>query len=228
MNTIYPLSSAIILTDSIFVEYGGNTGSSTVAQRNAGYFIAEEAVSRDISTLLLPVVVTGTYTWNEYTPELVTEWAYVDRVDVVRFIDAKGDTYYTITGTDNVYVSIRDQEYGIIDIHQLWRNCNCSSAASPYPYQVQVVYQAGLPTGTANYPNMLLALSTYADIVLNEIIGFGNEAPGGVGVQEFSNQSYREKRTKLGKTGFGSSARAQFVSRLLTSFRKLRYVKLGW
>ena len=90
-----------------------------------------------------------------------------------------------------------------------------------------MVYQAGLPTGTANQPNMLLALSTYADIVMNEIIGFGNEAPGGVGVQEFSNQSYREKRTKLGKTGFGSSARAQFVSRLLTSFRKLRYVKLG-
>ncbi|GAF73015.1 unnamed protein product, partial [marine sediment metagenome] len=72
------------------------------------------------------------------------------------------------------------------------------------------------------------ALSTYSDIIMNEIMGFGNEAPGGVGVQEFSNQGYREIRTKLGKTGFGSSARAQFVSNLLTSFRKHRYVKLGW
>ena len=228
MNGIYPLSSAIIMDDNIYELYGGDSIKGTDSQRAAAYFIAEEAVSRDISTLLLPVIITGTYSWNEYTPELITDWAYVHRVDAVRFIDTKGDIYYTITGTDNVYVSIRDQEYGIIDIQQLWRNCNCSSAASPYPYQVQVVYQAGLPTGTANHPNMLLALSTYADIVMNEIIGFGNEAPGGVGVQEFSNQSYREIRTKLGKTGFGSSARAQFVSRLLTSFRKLRYVKLGW
>jgi len=227
MNGIYPLSSAIIMDDDIYELYGGDSTKGTDSQRAAAYFIAEEAVSRDISTLLLPVIVTGTYTWNEYMP-LMTEWAYVHRVDEIRFIDIEGDTYYTISGTDNVYVSIKNQEYGIIDIHQLWGNCRCSSPANPYPYQVQAIYQAGLPTGTANHPNMLLALSTYSDIIMNEIMEFGNEAPGGVGVQEFSNQSYREIRTKLGKTGFGSSARAQFVSSLLTSFRKHRYVKLGW
>ena len=228
MNGIYPLSSVIIMDDDIYELYGGDSIKGTDGQRAAAYFIAEEAVSRDISTLLLPVIVTGTYTWDEYAPQLVTDWAYVHQIYEIRFIDTEGDTYYTISGTDNVYASIRDQEYGIIDIHQLWRNCNCSSSTRPFPYQVQMVYQAGLPTGTANYPNMLLALSTYSDIVLNEIMGYGNEAAGGVGVQEFTNQSYREVRTKLGKTGFGSSARAQFVSSLLTSFRKHRYVKLGW
>ena len=74
---------------------------------------------------------------------------------------------------------------------------------------------------------MLLALTTYSDMVLNQIEGFGNEADGLVGVDEFKNQDYSEKRHTLKNTAFGSSARSQFVSGLLTKLRKHRYVKLG-
>jgi len=228
MNSLYPLSSAIILTDEIFQDYGGDALLGTEEQRKAAYFIAERAVSEDISTFLLPVTVTGTYDYYEYMPKLKTDWAYVHSVDVIRFIDTEETIYYTISGTANVYASLRDQEYGIIDIHSIWGRCNCSSSSRPYPYQVQVVYTAGLPTGTANQPSMLLALTTYASIIMNEIIGFGNEAPGAVGVQQFSNQGYREVRTKLGKKIFGSSARAQFISDLLSPYKKIRYAKLGW
>jgi len=129
---------------------------------------------------------------------------------------------------DGVIPSNKDQGYGIIDIHSLWGNCNCVSSARPHPYQVQAVYTAGLPTGTANQPDMLLALTTYSTIIMNEIIGFGNEAPSAVGVQEFSNQEYREIRTKLGKKIYGSSAKAQLISDLLAGYRKTKYVKLGW
>ena len=227
MNGLYPLSSVIILDDDIFVAYGGNTGSSTAAMRSIAYFVAEEAVSRDLSTLLLPVTVTGTYTWLTYSPFIITDWAYVNKVDMIRFLDAKEDIYYSISGTDNIHASINNQTYGKIDIHTLFGNCNCVSQSHPYPYHIQVVYEAGLPTGTANQPNILLALTTYADMILNEIVGWGNESPGLVGVQEFRNQGYAEIRTKLGETQFGSSNRAQFISKLLSAYRLHRHVKLG-
>ena len=91
-------------------------------------------------------------------------------------------------------------------------------------YNVQIVYTAGLPSGTSFRSDVLLALTTYADIVINEITGYGNEAPGDIGVQDFSNQQYRESRVQLLRTQFGTSARAQFASKLLTSLRKMRYV----
>jgi len=228
MNALYPLSTAIIMTDDIFELYGGDSLLGTEEQRAAVYFIAEEAVSRDISTLLLPVVVTGTYTWEQYSPFIVTDWAYVHRVDIVRFVDTKEDIYYSISGTDNAYVSINDKTYGKIDIHSIFGNCQCVSSARPYPYQIQIVYQAGLPTGTATQPNMLLALTTYSKLVLNEIIGYGNESPGLVGVQEYRNQGYSELRTKLRQTKFGSSSQAQFIFDLLSSYKTYRNVKLGW
>jgi len=73
---------------------------------------------------------------------------------------------------------------------------------------------------------MLLALTTYSDMVLNQIEGYGNEADGLVGVKQFKNQDYSEMRHNLKITSFGSSARAQFVSDLLTSIRKYRFVRL--
>jgi hypothetical protein len=66
-----------------------------------------------------------------------------------------------------------------------------------------------------------------ADMVLNQIEGFGNEADGLVGVEAFKNQDYFEKRHNLKNTVFGSSAKAQFISNLFSRLRKHRYVKLG-
>lgn len=228
MNEQYPLSSAIILTDAIFEAYGGSTGISTAAQRGAAYFISEEAVSRYIPTLLLPVVVTGTYTWEEFTRYITTEWAYVSEVILTRFLDTQENIYYTVGGTANVYVSLRDGERGYVDVHSIFANCGCVSAGNPFPYKIQLVYRAGLPTGTANRPNTLLALSTYADEVLQEIVGFGTETPGIVGVQQWKNQDYSEVRTKLSKSAFGSSPRSQFVQNLLIGYKRRRNVKLGW
>jgi hypothetical protein len=85
------------------------------------------------------------------------------------------------------------------------------------------VYNAGLPTGTSTLPDILLALTTYAKIMLNELVGYGNEAPGDVGVEEYASQQYREVR-RLRNTDFGSSPQAVFVNRLLQGFRRHRYV----
>lgn len=227
MNQIYPYSAPIILNDDIFKLYGGDEMKTEVdEQRNAAYLIAEMTATQDLSTFLLPTTVTGTFF---YVPmqKLITDYAYVQSVDVVRFLDTKEYVYYAVTGTANVRMSLRNDTYGIIDMHHIFGNCNCHSHSRPYPYQVQVMYTAGLPTGTATQPDVLLALTTYADIIMNEIIGYGNEAPGDVGVQSFKNQQYTESRVALLRTSFGTSARANFAHKLLTRLRKHRFVGLG-
>lgn len=223
MNDIYPYSTPIILTEPIFQQYGGELEATTPDMRQIAYTVAEEFVTDDIGTFLLPTIVTGTYS---YSPSILTDYGYVNQVIMVRFLDTQERIYYSVSGTANVYASLRNDTYGIVDIHSVFGNCQCVSASQPYPYQVQVVYEAGLPTGTANNPRVLLGLVTAADMVLNQIEGYGNESDGLVGVDEFKNQDYSEKRHALKNTVFGSSARAQFVSGLFTKLRKHRYVGL--
>ncbi len=219
----YPYSAPVVLTDAIYVAYGGHTGTTTTAQRNAAFLIAEMAATEDIGSFLLPTTFTGTHT-PEYGRPLMLDYEYINSVDLVRFIDEQDAIYWSQAGTANYYVSIRGNgKRGIIDIDYLVAHCNCCSSGE-FPYKVQVIYNAGLQSGTSYHPDVLLALTTYAEIVINEIIGYGNEAPGDIGVQDFTNQQYKESRVALLRTQFGTSARAQFATKLLTRLRKLRYV----
>lgn len=214
----YPFSSPVVLTDVLFVQYGGHTGNSVQAQRTAAYHIAEKAVTEDVGTYLKPVTVTGTFSYDQTCP-IRLEHAYINSVNAVFFFNIEEDMYWSVTGTGNCYVSLRNSDYGLVDLHQLMHGCGCGS-----PYKVQVSYNAGFSSGTAYQPDVLLALTTYADIILNEIIGYGNEAPGDIGVQSFSNQSYSENRISLMHTVYGDSARAQFAHKLLSKYRIYRYV----
>jgi hypothetical protein len=223
---IYPYSSPIIMTNDIFQAYGGVLDGSTPALREIAYVVAEQFVTDDIGTFLLPTIVTGTQVYDSRHSPYITEYSYVSRIILVRFLDTQERVYYSISGTANVYASLRNDTYGIVDIHNIFGNCQCATSLQPFPYQVQIVYEAGLPTGTANNPKNLLALTTVSDMVLNQIEGFGNEADGLVGLDEFKNQDYSEKRHQLKETVYGSSARAQFVSNLLVGLRKHRYVRL--
>jgi len=218
---IYPYTSPIILNDLLFDKYGGDATLGTSAQRSIAYLMAEETVSESLKTFLLPTTVTGTFA--RVTPTILLDHAYINSVAVVRFIDTEESIYFTASGSTSAYFSLRNDVYGIVDLHYLVANCNCSHGVLTYPYKVQIVYNAGLPTGTANQPNVLMALSTYATIMMNEIIGYGNEAPGDVGVEEYSSQQYREVR-RLKNTDFGASPKAIFANRLLRSLRKHKFV----
>ena len=223
----YPYSSSIILNDTIYLSYGGVTGSSTTAQRNAAYLLSEMMVSEALETFLLPTTVTGTYLYNKLSPFVILDHTYIQTVNHVWFIDTKETIYWDQAGTANIYVSLRSGDYGLVDLHYIVGSCNCHSNSNPFPYQVNIAYTAGLPTGTANRPDILLALTEYAKIVVNEIIGFGNEAPGDIGVQDFQNQQYREIRVKLLRTAFGTSAKAQFIDRLVSKYKMRRWVGLS-
>ena len=223
---IYPYSSPIILTDVIYEEYGGNLDTALDVQRQAAYLISEMEASEYLETFLLPTTVTGTFQYDPRRYGVMLNYAYVNSINVVRFLDNKEYCYWAQTGTANVHVSLRNDGYGIMDIHTIVGNCACHNHGNPYPYQIQVMYTAGFPVGVATQPDFLLALVTYADIILNEIIGYGNEAPGDVGVQEFRAQMYSERRVGLLRTDFGTSPRAQFIKKLLQKYKLRRQVGL--
>lgn len=218
----YPYNSAIILTDTIFNLYGGHTGSSVAAQRQAAYYIAEREASEDINTFFLPTIVTGTYIYNPLH-QFILEQGYVTKIIQTNYICQDEDVFHTVLGTANDEVTLVNGEYGTVVING---GCNVCGGSIAYPYKVQFVYEAGLPSGTSFRPDILLGLSTYADVILNEIQGYGNEAPGDIGVQDYRNQQYSESRVALLRTAFGTSARAQFIHKLFTKFRKYRWVGL--
>ncbi len=219
---LYPYNAPLILTDDIFADYGGDPEKATSKQRKLAYRMAEMTATEELNSFLLPTTVTGTY-FYPFTNPIITEYAYINQVILTRFIDTEEKIYWTVSGTANIYVSLRDNEYGIIDVHSLIGTCNCHSASRAYPYQVQVVYNAGLPSGTSYQPDILMGLVTYADIILNEIVGYGNEGPGDVGIENFNNQGYAEVR-RIKNTTFGSSPRAIFAQRMFQRLRRLRYV----
>lgn len=221
MTNYYPYTAPIILDDDVFELYGGDITLGVSNQRQIAYWIAEQEVSNNLKTFLKPTIVSGTYdpAWK-----IILEHTYINSVDVVRFIDTQENIFFTASGTTSGYYSIDRDDYGTIDLHYLTGVCNCQTALS-YPYKVQVVYNAGLPTGTSMQQNVLLALSTYSKIIINEIIGFGNEGPGDVGIESFNAQQYAERR-RIQNTDFGSSPQAMFVNRLLKPLRRHRYVGL--
>jgi len=227
MNNIYPYSSPIILDDDLFQKYGGDIGKAELTEMyQSAYLLAEMAVWGELETFLLPTLVTGTQYFQSSNQPYTLEYAYVNSVSSIMFIDTKEEVYYTITGTSTIHASLRDSTKGILDIHTIIGNCACHHHGRLFPYQVRTVYTAGLPTGTATKPDILMALVTYADIILNEMVGYGNESTGDIGVASFKNQDYSEVRVAILKTNFGTSARAQFIKQLLSRYKVRRHVGL--
>ena len=222
MTNFYPYTTPIILSDETFSDYGQDATKGTPKTRKLAYRIAEMKVSEDLRTFLTPTIYSGTYTYPYQYPFLL-DHAWVNQVYLVRFRDVENVIYFTASGTFNIYTGLQNDERGVLDIHYWFGACNCSHTPYAAPYMTEVVYNAGLPTGTVMQPDIMLGLATYADIILNEIVGWGNEGAGDVGISDFSNQQYREVR-RIMNTNFGSSPRAIFAHRMLQRLRRLRYV----
>jgi len=215
----YPYGTAFLLNDSVFTSYGGLTGTSTAAQRNAAYFVAERQMTEHIGTFLKPTDVSDTYLWVTSNP-FELEYGYVRSINGVTLKDAENDTYvYTADDISN-YVLLRNWKAGYVDI--LLTPAGWAYYNPIFPYTVEVSWTCGLLTGTSTAPDMLMALTMVAQINLNEIVSDGtlvNEGVGDIGIQEFSNQFYHEIRTKLGHSIFGNSAKANKAANLTRHFR---------
>lgn len=225
---IYPFQSPIILNDTVFTEYGGKTGTFTQAQRQSSYLISEMRVSSYIGTLLLPTNVTGTYPYM-HKQRIPTDYGYVHQLYNVNIL-----TKTLLAATCDLQSNegcgyIYNDTYGYVDFKQvslicglsLWGTWGGSAIVVPnVPYQIQITYQAGLPTGTASSPPFLEALTILAQEDLNEKdpgnSGF-NETQGALAVEHFKSLDYQEQRGKhsLVKTALGQSAKAMYAKSLL-------------
>jgi hypothetical protein len=205
---IYPYTTPQILTDPIFLTYGGQTGSSTAAQRQAAYVIAEEQMTEHLSTFLVPTIVSGS-AWYRGGTLFETEYGNVQRVLLFQAQEVKRLSPLEFRAHEGTAL-IRSGQFGLVDV--------VIPCHYPFIYSNTVVYESGFPTGTV--PSLLQAgLVLAAQINLNEwVVDLANEGVGDVGIQQFSNQSYSEQRKKLGRNAFGSSALAQRVSVLTKKY----------
>jgi hypothetical protein len=225
---LYPFTYPLILSDSIFTDYGGKTGTFTSAQRQSSYLIAEMQVSSYIGTLLLPTNVTGTYPFMN-TMRLATDYGYVQELNNVSFFSKTSLCgSCSLTSNDGCGYIYQDT-FGYIDVEQTISSCGACSC----PYQIQISYKAGLPTGTASSPPFLEALTILAQIDLNEKDPGNsgiNETTGDLAVQSYKSLDYSEERGahSLVKTALGESAKAMRAKRLIDmSITRARKVLLA-
>lgn len=211
------------MTDDAFVAYGGHTGTSTAAQRQASYLIAEKRMTNHVGTFLKPTVVTGIFGWPTYPDHLVLPYSYVHSIKGVTVLDQEAWNSCDLEEFEGC-AFVWNDTYGYIDPRRVETTCGC---AYGWPYQIRVAWEAGLPTGTSTQSDMLLSLTIVSEIALNEIVDpSANEGVGDAGIEEFANQQYREKRKKLRNTALGRSARANFAADLVDNLRKKRALKI--
>jgi len=209
---VYPFSSPIILTDSIYTEYGGQVGDSTAQERQNAYVIAEQKMTSYLHTLLLPTIITGTFPYNRHN-FIATDYGYVHRVLAASLLSLDNLTTCTLK-SDTGCVFIFDDTYGYLNFQCACSLCSC--AGYQMPYKFQITYEAGLPTGTANQPGIEHALSIVAELSLNEMAYPRlNETDGDRGVEFFSSLDYSERRKPLRTTALGQSARANYAADLV-------------
>lgn len=214
----YLYNTPQILTDSLFLLYGGQTGTSSSVQREAAYVMAEEQMVEYLQSYLTPTIVTGTYFWRGKNPlELDYGWIIsIGRVSINSVDWRDGCDVDTATGC----YAIRNAQYGYVDVSYLLSCGGCGGIVGYPPYNIQVAYTSGLATGTYTSARMLQALTLAAQINLNELdVSLSNESTGDAGIEFFINQRYHEKRVKGITTVFGNSALAQRIARLVRGLR---------
>lgn len=203
---VYPYNSPIVLSDSIFVQFGGQIGNTTVSQRDAAYLIAEKRVSNYLGTLLIPTTVSGSFL---YKPNgfIISDYGYVQEITSVTIVSVDKTTC-KLSNT-NGCAFIFEDTFGYL-------NCSCISDLVSMPYKIEITYKAGLPLGVATQPDVLLALTKVAQEQLNEMMyPTANETTGARGIEQFSTLEYSEKRKPLKRTALGQSAIANFAAELL-------------
>ena len=213
----YPYDAPVILTDTMFIEYGGETGTSTSFQRQAAYYIAETFVTEFLNTLLIPTIVTGTYV-SDIRNLIEREYGQIRKINQV-LLRFDNQNYRVLNASYDYY--LYNPEQGIISV---------SPYFSPYardPGRFEISFEAGFSTGISTRPDMLSGLVIVADIALKDLIDpTANEGVGDIGISEFRSEGYSEVRKGLIRTALGNSARAQRAAQLLRKYRSNRLVRI--
>lgn len=226
-----PKISGCILDDSLFILYGGQTGTSTPQTRAIAYGLAEGIVEQYLNTYLCPeTVVTGSFYFPQWVGDsrISLDVTYLQRINQVIHMSLQGCDCSLLSRSGCAHIIERFT--GIIDVRDCAQYCwNCCGNYLG-TYLVQVVYAAGLDAYMTHDLMLLTALVTLAN---NELARLTNSAAGCVTFAEDSNITswssldYSESRTLPNVTNiFGSSPMAQYLARMLKKFKRRSALKL--
>lgn len=197
----------VVLTDEIFANYGGDTGSVSYETRQAAFAIAETMAQQQTSCFLSPTIVSGTYNISR-DGSYQLPFAPVTEVMSVRFWD-------TTSTCSKIYTDgcaeILGQESGLIRVSTGCRMCNTSTQTG----RIDIVYKAGV--NGQNIPNVRLGLSIAATKILEQIID-PDAALGGAGDPEVTSFSDTGLSLSFGASivsKFGGSPEMQLATRLI-------------
>ena len=141
------------MTDSSFLLYGGMTGTSSDLQRQIAYGLAEEQMTEYLQSFLIPTVVTGTYLWRGGNP-IILDYGNITNIYLVAISSHDESNRCAMTYVTGCFSIRGDGKYGAIDVQALANCSGCGQIVSP-PYNVQIVYESGLQTGTSFGNSML-------------------------------------------------------------------------
>ena len=225
--------SGTYMNDSLFVQLGFYTGTSTAFQRLIGYGVAETQMARYLGTFVSPVTVTGTYPF--VTPNTTIELdagqlISVNSVTLIERVSDMVDRY--ISGT----ALILDPRNGYIRVNiSPLDNSTCAgcpgTVGSSGIYKALISYTAGYQTGQmVNDPSFIAALGMAADIVISQLsdVGLGSEYEGGALRTLQIGRLIKSWDTKhFVNSPFGESARAKTITTLVTHLQIKRVGHLG-
>lgn len=229
---VIPVITPQVLTSDIFLEYGGQTGTATSSQLALAFCIAEQNAQQELCTPLVPTAVTGTFFhFLSYGRPLMLPHTHLRSIDSVVLQCETSWADCSLTDYTKCAVVKRMRE-GIVELRLKPSSiCACGSCPScGWPLRWKIDYTAGLEAGLATgTPTILMALVVGAQLALDQIIdpGAAEGGPGDPGVQAWGSMSYREQRTLLRRSAFGSSALANYAAGLLQPWKVKRVFGLG-
>jgi hypothetical protein len=233
----YLVTGTAVLNDDIFTAYGGDTDSSTAAQRNAAYQIAEQFAIEEVDTFLVPTTISGTFAWPQYDQRFNLPHTHVRSVSSLTAIHEAGCD----CADDQVELSgcawIIDSQAGIVDLRQCGENpagqpsiaCGCTYRLHGEPLLYQIVYEAGIDAGrVAANPSALMGLTVAAELALEQIIdpSAALAGPGDPSITNFSDTGYSQSYQFLVMTAFGGSPRANYAARMLAPLKFKRALRI--
>lgn len=231
-------TNTLILSDDLYFAYIGDPQiTGTFTQRSAAYLMAEQAMTQHLKTPMLPTAITGTFLWpslrgmdsykrGEHTIILPLKW--IQSIESITVLYGGGTGTCGLQTTAGCY-RIRDT-IGYVDTFCVDSLIQRQCSSFPLPYQVQIAYTAGLPTGiAADDLSLHMALAMKAEEILNEIVdpGANPGGPGAPGVQNWSTLGYSETPLpeSLNVTALGSSARMNRAVQLVRHLKRKRALR---
>lgn len=203
------LTTPVILTDEIFAEYGGDTGSVAAAIRQNAYAITETMLQQSTRCFLSPTTVTGTYPINA-DGIYQLRYAALREVKSVRFWSSDGSCDKVFADGCAVIVNANNSVVRISSV-----DCTCGTGGIGVVKNVDIVYESGVDVG--DYPNVRLGLVIAAKKVLEQITD-PDAALGGAGDPEVKSFSDTGLSISYGKTipsVFGASPEMQLATKLI-------------